>query len=445
MSSAQPPEPLDPNFRIELDAFEGPLDLLLHLVSKHELDILDLPVAFVTEKYLAYLSLLQDLNLDVAAEYLVMAAKLAHIKSKMLLPQAPADQDDDEDEEGDPREELIRRLLEYQKYKQAAAQLGSRGVAGRDVFLRGSPAPEASGPAPLAAPSLFKLLDAFQGVLKRVQSDTSFEIAAERISINERMSEIVDILQENGRAGFDELFEGIRTKYDIVVTFLAILEMGKMRMVRVFQSDPTTPIYLEYRRLQDEQNPDGDVPLTSELPEGALLTADELPGEGPTDPGGLPIPGEDPELAEDTIPPGAGAAPSVLQDLDDVDGLDDEHGLGGMPRDTAEHQLPDAEGHSQTLETSLDMEAVSVPQEPLDSMEHGLDDGWDEDEPEDEAAVEARRKRAEERRSRRSASDEFGDETTVTELDLDAVSVQTNGSVPTDGIDPHVTVDDDEP
>ena len=132
-------EPLDPDFHISLPDFEGPLDLLLHLIRKHELDILDLPIAFVTERYLEYVTLMEKLDLDIASEYLVMAATLAHIKSKMLLPQEPDDQDDEEpEEEVDPRAELIRRLLEYQKYKVAAEQLGARPIPGRDVFGRGS-------------------------------------------------------------------------------------------------------------------------------------------------------------------------------------------------------------------------------------------------------------------------------------------------------------------
>jgi segregation and condensation protein A len=243
----QPPEPIDPNFRIELPIFEGPLDLLLHLTRKHELDILDLPIAFVTEKYLAYLGLMNQLNLDVASEYLVMAATLAHIKSKLLLPSVSGDQDDEDIDEMDPREELIRRLLEYQKYKEVAEDLGSRGIAGRDVFPRGIPAPVAEGTAPLADIGLFKLLDAFQKVLKRAQKDLSFEIDAERISIQERMTQIVERLRGVKNCQFEALFEDVITTYDIVVTFLAVLEMAKMRMMRVYQTDPEAPIYLEYR------------------------------------------------------------------------------------------------------------------------------------------------------------------------------------------------------
>ncbi|MBK6580952.1 MAG: segregation/condensation protein A [Sandaracinaceae bacterium] len=245
--SADPPLALDPNFRIELPNFEGPLDLLLYLVQKHELNVLDLPIAFVTERYLAYISVMQSLNLDIAAEYLVMAATLAHIKSKMLLPKPPEDQDDDPEEELDPRAELIRRLLEYQKYKQVAEELGARGVAGRDVFKRGAPGESASGEPPLASLSLFKLIDAFQKIAKRVQGEVSLEVDAERITIQERMNQVVDILNTQVRCRFEQLFEGLTTRYDLVVTFLALLEMAKMQRLRIYQSDPEAPIHLEYR------------------------------------------------------------------------------------------------------------------------------------------------------------------------------------------------------
>src|SRR5262249_24948156 len=157
-------------YRLELKAagFEGPLDLLLHLIQEHQLDILDIPVSFITQKYLEYIALMRVLSIDVASEYLVMAATLAHIKSKMLLPTPPAGQDDELiEQEEDPRAELVRRLLEYQKYKTAAADLADRGTLGRDVFARGVPESVPDGPAPLAPIGLFSLPDAFEGVLKR--------------------------------------------------------------------------------------------------------------------------------------------------------------------------------------------------------------------------------------------------------------------------------------
>jgi segregation and condensation protein A len=251
-------------FRLELGTFEGPLDLLLHLIQGHELDILDLPISFITEKYLEYLALMKDLALDVVSEYLVMAATLAHIKSKMLLPAPPAGQDDEAPEDAiDPREELVRRLLEYQKYKAAAEELSGRGIAGRDVFTRGAPAEEAKGDSPLGGMTLFQLLDAFQRVLKRANAEFSREITAERITIQERMQEIIDLLKERERVEFEELFEGFITPYDLVVTFLAMLEMGKQKLLRLYQTEPCAPIYIESALLaapMPDAEPGADAP-----------------------------------------------------------------------------------------------------------------------------------------------------------------------------------------
>ena len=254
----QPPAALDPNFRIELPNFEGPLDLLLHLIKKHELDVLDLPIAFVTDAYLQYISLMKTLNLDVASEYLVMAATLAHIKSKMLLPKPPADQDEESVDEGDPREELIKRLLEYQKYKKVAAELSERGIEGRDAFTRGSPPPSASGQAPLAEVDVFRLIDAFQNIVKRRKGEISLEISAERITIQQRISSITSNLRHGQHLAFAELFDGVATTYDLVVTFLALLEMAKMRMLRIYQDAPDQPLNLEYRVLAADAVLDGD-------------------------------------------------------------------------------------------------------------------------------------------------------------------------------------------
>jgi segregation and condensation protein A len=264
------PDPLDPNFQIALPAFEGPLDLLLHLIKSHELDVLDLPIAFVTERYLAYITLMEKLDLDIASEYLVMAATLAHIKSKMLLPEEPKDQEDEQTvEEVDPRAELIRRLLEYQKYKLAAEQLGARGIAGRDVFPRGSDAPEASGPAPLAEIGLFSLLDAFNKVLARAKADLAFQVIAEGVSIQDRMRQLVDRLRERRELSFEQLFEGQATVYEMVVTFLALLEMAKRRLVRMYQADPASPIHLRSTVIDDSAGDDA----------GDAKTADEWPHE----------------------------------------------------------------------------------------------------------------------------------------------------------------------
>jgi segregation and condensation protein A len=244
---------------LKLPDFEGPLDLLLHLCQKHELDILNIPVGFVTEKYLEYLATMEIMQLDVAAEYLVMAATLVHIKSRSMLPSPPPDQGDDSMDAGDevdPREALIRRLLEYQKYKEAGERLASRGVAGRDVFLRGTPAETlASGAvpageqdphlAPLAEVPVFALLDAFQRVLQRRKLEMSHDILADRISLTDRIGELSDILSRRGRLTFEELLDGSTTKFDLIITFLALLEMTRLKLTRLLQSAPLAELHVE--------------------------------------------------------------------------------------------------------------------------------------------------------------------------------------------------------
>ena len=256
MSDGETFEPGAASWSVHLPQFEGPLDLLLHLCQKHELDVLDIPVAFVTEKYLEYLAVMQLLELDVAAEYLVMAATLAHIKSKMLLPAPPPGQDDDpaEFDEVDPREALVRRLLEYQKYKHAAGQLVARDLAGRDVFGRGTAVEAAAkqGLPPLADVPLFVLVDAFQRVLDRSKVRLSHEVIADRISMSDRISQLSDILRTTPRIAFDQIFDGLATKFDLVITFLALLEMTRLRMTRLVQTEALGPLYVELAAPTDE-------------------------------------------------------------------------------------------------------------------------------------------------------------------------------------------------
>jgi segregation and condensation protein A len=253
------PQPTKPHsdYVISLPSFEGPLDLLLHLIQKHELDIFDIPVSFVTEKYLEYINLMQELSIDVASEYLVMAATLAHIKSKSLLPpEATTDEEGiGDEEESDPRAELIRRLLEYQKYKQAAADLNERGALGRDVFLRGSKAPEAEGPAPLAKVELWSLLDAFGKVLARAKVDLSHEVSFDRMSITDRITQVMEKLQGKTNCRFDDLFEGQRTRFDLIITFLALLEMTRLKMTRLYQPDPLAEIFIEISMVSPDAAP----------------------------------------------------------------------------------------------------------------------------------------------------------------------------------------------
>jgi segregation and condensation protein A len=251
-------------YRVELPTFEGPLDLLLHLIEEHELDIFDIPIAFVAAKFVEYVTLLHDLNIDVASEYLVMAATLAHIKSKMLLPPSPDQQEEVQEEEVDPRAELVRRLLEYQKYKNAAERLGGAPVLGRDVFVRGIPGSEVEGRVPIAGLSLFRLLDAFQVVLSRAKATIDHQIDLERFSITDRINELSEILRRGRRVAFVELFEGQSTRAELIITFLALLEMTRLRLTKLFQDDPLGPIEVELAVSPDEPNSE----LSAESPEG---------------------------------------------------------------------------------------------------------------------------------------------------------------------------------
>jgi segregation and condensation protein A len=272
------PEGSAGGYHVVLPTFEGPLDLLLHLIEQHELDIRDIPIAFVAAKYVEYITLMDELNIDVASEYLVMAATLTHIKSKMLLPVPPADQEDEEDIGLDPRAELVRRLLEYQKYKQAAEQLGSGDVLGRDVFVRGLPAPSVEGPAPLAGLSLFKLLDAFQGVLSRATVKVDHQIDLERFSITDRINQLVDLLQLHKKCTFEQLFEGAKSRADLIVTFLALLEMTRLRMTRLEQEAPLEPITIELALVEagvmEEAAASAEASFSSKLADDVLADDD---------------------------------------------------------------------------------------------------------------------------------------------------------------------------
>ena len=260
-------------YRVELPTFEGPLDLLLHLIEEHELDIFDIPIAFIAAKFVEYVTLMQELNIDVASEYLVMAATLAHIKSKQLLPVEPTDQEDEQESEVDPRAELVRRLLEYQKYKHAAEHLASSPVLGRDVFNHGVPGLEAQGPARVAGLSLFRLLDAFQAVLSRAKASVDHQIDFERFSITDRINQLSEILRAKQRIAFIDLFEGQSTRSDLIITFLALLEMTRLRLTRLFQDDPLGPIEIELS-VQDDDAAQGDDAVSDDDAIGAGLGGD---------------------------------------------------------------------------------------------------------------------------------------------------------------------------
>jgi segregation and condensation protein A len=217
-------------YRVKLSVFEGPLDLLLYLIRKNQVDIYDIPIAEITQQYLDILDLMRTLNLDVAGEFLVMAATLTQIKSKMLL---PGEAQGEEEEEGeDPRKELVDRLLEYERFKEAARALGDRDLLERDVFIRKAPEDEDEE----LELSLFELIEAMQEVLKKASRGLMQEITLERITIEEKITDILDRLSgSRGELDFTSLFEGEPTRELIILTFLAVLELMKMRMVKVYQ------------------------------------------------------------------------------------------------------------------------------------------------------------------------------------------------------------------
>jgi segregation and condensation protein A len=222
--------------------FEGPLDLLLHLIKKNEVSITDIPIAAITEQYLATLELMEMLSLDVAGEFLVMAATLVHIKSRMLLP--PDETDLEEDEEGDPRDELVRRLLEYQRFKEAAGELERRDILKRDVFVRSPEPPEQVETVGFETVSLFDLIAALRTVLDRLPKDSVHQVELETVSVREKMSQILADLHRRGKAVFQELFTGAVSRMEVVVTFLAMLELVKIRAVKIWQEETTGPIII---------------------------------------------------------------------------------------------------------------------------------------------------------------------------------------------------------
>ncbi len=216
------------------DVFEGPMDLLVHLVKKNEVDIYDIPIALITEQYIEYLRFLKALNIDVAGEFLVMAATLAHIKSRMLL---PVDEGQEEETE-DPRIEIVRPLEEYLQLQYAAQDLKKRDQLDWDVFARSYTNGNGflDGDAEdLMEVSLFELIDAFEKIIKRVSPEHFINITVDAISVKARISEIADLLEARGSVTFEELFEEEVSKSQIIVTFLAVLEMAKVQVIKIMQ------------------------------------------------------------------------------------------------------------------------------------------------------------------------------------------------------------------
>lgn len=234
-------------FRVALPNFEGPLDLLLHLIKEHELDIFDIPVALVTEKYLEHIERMREVNLEIAGEFLVMASTLAHIKSRLLLPPQQAQGQEEPEEQGDPRAELVRRLLDYQKYKEAGEMLAQQDILHRDVFVRNAVVPRIPLPEDelgLVEIDVYKLIQALDATLKKLGPELGHEIVRERVSISDTIHALIERLRREGSVSFSSMLEGQRQRHQVVVTFLAVLEMCKLRLIRISQAGEQEDIIL---------------------------------------------------------------------------------------------------------------------------------------------------------------------------------------------------------
>jgi segregation and condensation protein A len=231
-------------YQVRIENFEGPLDLLLHLIKKNEINIYDIPIAMIAQQYLSYIEAMKDLNLTVAGEFLVMAATLLQIKSKMLL---PVEESAEDDEDGpDPREELVRRLLEYKTFKEAARQLDTQERMWREIYSRPVVAhetnSESSDDAMLDNIGLFDLVDALQTILDRNPGKKLLEIIPDNLTVRDRMNAILEALEGQESIGFEALFEASCHRLVIIVTFLALLELIRLRTVRVYQAESFGPI-----------------------------------------------------------------------------------------------------------------------------------------------------------------------------------------------------------
>jgi len=231
-------------YQVQLEEiFEGPMDLMIHLIRKNDLDIYDIPIALITDQYLQYLELMQAMNIDYAGDFLLMASTLTQIKSRMLLPTH-----DDENEEEDPLQEITRPLLEYLRMKSAADQLIERNLLGENTFVRNPNRDEflTSPDDEFIKIGLFELIDAFQKILERIPDGHRVELTADEISVKDKISQIVEILEAKASITFLELFSDNPDKHEVIITFLAILEMVKLTLIRIIQNVKTGILRIIY-------------------------------------------------------------------------------------------------------------------------------------------------------------------------------------------------------
>jgi len=225
---------------IFLEAFEGPLDLLLYLIKRQNIDILNIPIAAITRQYMEYIHLMDNLELELAAEYLVMASMLAEIKSRMLLPRPVL-----EDDEDDPRAELIRRLQEYEQFKQAAEDMEALERLERDIHLTSIDIPKMDIEVPLPDVLLSELMNAFRDVVNRAEQFASHHVEREPLSVRERMVRVLELINADDFTSFTDFFDPSEGRMGVVVSFIAILELLKESMIEIVQSKPYGPIYVK--------------------------------------------------------------------------------------------------------------------------------------------------------------------------------------------------------
>ncbi|MDH3587266.1 MAG: segregation/condensation protein A [Gammaproteobacteria bacterium] len=246
--------------QVFLEAFEGPLDLLLYLIRRQNIDILDIPIAEITKQYVQYIELMKEMQLELAGEYLVMAAMLAEIKSRMLLPR----QEKEDEEEDDPRAELVRRLQEYERYKKAAHDIDELPRLERDVFTAQAEAPERKVVEKLPDVTLKELLLAFHDVLKRAEMFSNLRVTREPLSVRQRMSEVLSRVKAGTFTGFADLFDPEEGRMGVAVTFLALLELLRESLIEVVQSDEFAPLHVRAASTVRLVSGEGDEPPAAE-------------------------------------------------------------------------------------------------------------------------------------------------------------------------------------
>ena len=243
--------------QVFLEAFEGPLDLLLYLIRRQNIDILDIPIAEITKQYVQYIELMKEMQLELAGEYLLMAAMLAEIKSRMLLPRPVIE----EEEEDDPRAELVRRLQEYERFKKAAEDISELPRLERDVFVANADAPERKVTAKLPDVTLKELLLAFHDVLKRAEMFSSLHMQREPLSVRQRMSEILTRLKAGSFTGFGDLFDAEEGRMGVAVTFIALLELLRESVIEVVQADAYAPLHVRAASAVRLVSDDGELQI----------------------------------------------------------------------------------------------------------------------------------------------------------------------------------------